>query len=129
MNEIFSNFENIIILYAPSVLLYLTQFIDWFVTLKKFRALDIKNQVAPVLNRVQEIADQVSDLSEEIKEYAQERCNLAEQIEVLNITVSAQTEQIESLKEFLRNLSQENVELKAELRRKVECEVTEQENA
>ena len=49
MTELLSNVEAIIIMFAPVALSYFTQFIDWFVTVKKFKSLDLERQLAPVL--------------------------------------------------------------------------------
>lgn len=125
MNEILTNFEQLIVLYAPTVLLYITQFVDWFVTLKKFKALDVQKQVAPVLDKVNSVAEQIETLEKDIRVFAEEKYNLSAQVDFLKANVKAQNEQMKELREYLKALSQENVELKAELRRKVECAVKE----
>lgn len=125
MSEILTNFEQLVVLYAPTVLLYITQFVDWFVTLKKFKTLDVQKQVAPVLNKVNSVAEQIETLEKDIRVFAEEKYNLSAQVDFLKANVKAQNEQMKELREYLKALSQENVELKAELRRKVECAVTE----
>ena len=52
MNEIFTNIEALIVMFAPVVLSYLTQIVDWIFTIKKFKALDLEKQLAPVLSQL-----------------------------------------------------------------------------
>lgn len=127
--EIFNSIEQIIIIYGPTLLMYVTQFVDWFVTLKKFRSLDINTQMAPVLSKIGTTASKMEKLEEDIRTFSEERLSLAESVKDLTAIIKAQNEEIKGTKEYLKQLSRENVELKAELRRKIGCEATEQENA
>lgn len=124
--EIFNSFEQVIIIYAPTLLLYLTQFIDWFVTLKKFKALNIQAQIAPVLKQMSDAAAKIAKLEEDIKTFSEERFNLAESVNQLKATIKAKDEALSEMRDYLKGLSRENIELKAELRRKMQCVATEQ---
>lgn len=122
MSELFSKFENILIVYGPTLLLYITQFVDWFVTLKKFKYLDIQNQVQPLLKQVKEANARIETLEKDIRTFTEEKFNLSIQIDELKGNIKGQSDMMNELKEYLKNLSQENVELKAELRRKADEE-------
>lgn len=122
MSEIFNNFENILILYGPTVLLYITQLVDWFITLKKFKYLNIQNQVRPLLNEVREANNKIKILERDVRTFTEEKYNLSVQINELKANIKGQGEMISELKEYLKALSQENIELKAELRRKADEE-------
>lgn len=123
--EMFNSLEQIIIIYAPTLLMYLTQFVDWFVTLRKFKALNIQSQIAPVLKQMSDAADKIAKLEKDIKTFSEERFNLAESVNRLKATINAQDEALSEMRDYLKDLSRENIELKAELRRKVQCVATE----
>lgn len=123
--EIFNSFEQVIIIYAPTLLMYLTQFVDWFVTLKKFKALNIQSQIAPVLKQMSDAAAKITKLEEDIKTFSEERLSLAESVNQLKATINAKDEALSEMRDYLKGLSRENIELKAELRRKVQCVATE----
>lgn len=124
--EMFNSIEQIIIIYAPTLLMYLTQFVDWYVTLKKFKVLNIQSQMAPVLKQMSDASAKISKLEKDIRTFSEERFNLAESVNNLKATIKAKDEDLSEIKEYLKNLSRENIELKAELRRKVQCVATEQ---
>ena len=124
--EIFNSIEQVIIIYAPTLLMYLTQFVDWFVTLKKFKALNIQSQIAPVLKQMSDAAAKIAKLEEDIRTFSEERFNLAESVNQLKATINAKDEALSEMRDYLKGLSRENIELKAELRRKVQCVATEQ---
>lgn len=123
--EIFNSVEQVIILYAPTLLMYLTQFVDWFVTLRKFKALNIQSQMAPVLKQMSDAAAKIADLEKDIRIFSAERLSLAESVKDLQETIKAKDKEASEMREYLKNLSRENIELKAELRRKVSCVATE----
>lgn len=124
--EIFNSIEQVIILYAPTLLMYLTQFVDWFVTLRKFKALNIQSQIAPVLTKMTDTAEKIAKLEKDIKTFSAERLSLAESVKDLQETIKAKDKEASEMREYLKNLSRENIELKAELRRKFECVAIEQ---
>lgn len=124
--EIFNSIEQVIILYAPTLLMYLTQFVDWFVTLRKFKALNIQSQIAPVLKQMSDAAAKIADLEKDIRTFSAERLSLAESVKDLQETIKAKDKEASEMREYLKNLSRENIELKAELRRKFECVAIEQ---
>ena len=126
--EIFNSIEQVIILYAPTLLMYLTQFVDWFVTLRKFKALNIQKQIAPVLSKMTATAAKIADLEKDIRTFSVERLSLAESVKDLQETIKAKDKEASEMREYLKNLSRENIELKAELRRKFECVAIEQKN-
>ena len=121
--------EEAIILYAPVLLVYITQIVDWIVTFRKFRALDVSNQVKPVLAKVNTTCDEIQALNAKVEEFANEKADLKTAINDLKATLSEKDAEIAEIKEFLKNLSTENVELKAQLRRKSECVAKEPLNA
>lgn len=112
------SFEQAIIMYAPTVLMFVTQFVDWFVTLRTFKLLSIKKQVEPVLKEVSDVAGKIETLEKNIKKFEEERFNLAAEIKELRANIVEQNEQAKELRKFLQDISEENIELKAELRRK-----------
>lgn len=124
--EIFNSVEQVIILYAPTLLMYLTQFVDWFVTLRKFKALNIQSQIAPVLTKMTDTAEKIAKLEKDIKTFSAERLSLAESVKDLQETIKAKDKEASEMREYLKNLSRENIELKAELRRKFKCVAIEQ---
>ena len=126
--EIFNSIEQVIILYAPTLLMYLTQFVDWFVTLRKFKALNIQSQIAPVLKQMSDAAAKIAKLEKDIETFSVERFNLAESVNQLKATINAKDEALSEMRDYLKDLSRENIELKAELRRKFECVAIEQKN-
>ena len=129
MTEIFSSFENILILYAPTLLMYITQMVDWWVTLKTFKRLDVGAQVAPLIKEVKRSTDKIEALEKDIRTFTEEKFQLSVEINNLRGNLKGQAERIDELREYLKDLAKENIELKAELRRKIECAAKEPELA
>lgn len=126
--QIFESIEQVIILYAPTVLLYATQIVDWVVTMKKFKALDVHSQIAPVLASLNKATEQVKGLEAEVKLFIKEKADLTNAVSALADTIKAKDEEIAEIKACLKALSAQNIELEAALRRKVECVVKEPES-
>lgn len=119
--DFLNSIEEAIIMYAPVLLVYITQIVDWIVTLKKFKNLNVADQVKPVLTQVSTVCNEIKDLNAKVEEFTNEKADLKTAIDELKVTLSEKDAEIAEIKEFLKNLSTENVELKAELRRKSEC--------
>lgn len=118
--KMINSIEQAIILYAPTVLLYITQIVDWIVTLKKFKALNIRNQITPVTKQLTKATDSITLLEKEIRSAERERESLIETIKELKANAILQQAELSEIKGFLQALSQENIELKAQLRKKGE---------
>ena len=118
MNEIYNNITNIIILYAPTLLVYITQVIDWIVTLKKFKSLDVSTQVLPIVKQIKELKQEIKNLHNEINVFQLEKANLTDSIEYLKDTIIKQNMELAEIKIYLQSLSKENVALKAKVRSK-----------
>lgn len=116
--EIFNNINNVIILYAPTVLVYVSQLIDWIVTLKKFKALDIKKQVSPVLAEVHNCTKELRETNDRLDNLETFKKDCGEIFWALKESVEARDKELEEIKECLKNLSEENIRLKAELSKK-----------
>ena len=127
MSEIFSNIEAMIILYAPTALMFITQFIDWFVSLRRLTKLNVNKQIEPLLIKVNTLVNETKKYKAEVDAIRQENAELLAYIKENQIVTQEVNKSLEECKEFMKALSAENVELKAELRRKV-CEAKEQEN-
>ena len=128
MNEFLANIENLIILYAPVVMVYVTQFVDWFVTLRTFKRLDVKNQVQPVLTSVKSCTTEITRLDEQFKAFNKDKASLSQSVADLSACVASQNAEIVELKDYLKKLVHENIELKATLRREFKCAVKEPES-
>lgn len=66
MPEIISNIESLIVMYAPVVLTYVAQIIDWLVLWKKVRNIDVKRDIQETLG----------DLVEQNKQLVQDNAEL-----------------------------------------------------
>lgn len=128
MSEIFDSFENILILYAPTLLVYITQFIDWFVTLKTFKRLDVKGQVEPVLQEVKNTNEKLEKFKDYVSTFTKEKADLVAEISNLRQIVKEQSTEITEIRDYLKKLIHENIELKDTLRREFQCAVKEQES-
>jgi hypothetical protein len=83
MSEIFSNFENILILYAPTLLAYITQIVDWCVTIRTFKRLDVHKQLEPVIINLSNVSKEVSELKEKVNVFMKEKADLVSCIDSL----------------------------------------------
>ena len=127
MPEIFSKIENLVILYGPTVLMFATQIIEWIVTLRRFSLLSIKAQIKPVLDKYDSIAEELKKYKDDVDKLRDENIELLNKIREDQVIQEKVKEMLAESNEYMKALSQENVELKAELRRKV-CEAKEPEN-
>lgn len=126
--NILNSIEEAIILYAPVVLVYITQIVDWAVTVKKFKALNLSDQIKPFLLEIHNASEDIEKLNEQVNVFMEEKAKLKEELLKSNELISANNAEIAEIKEYLKKLSNENIELKAELRRKVACVAKEQDN-
>ena len=107
--------------------MFITQFIDWFISLKKLTKLNVSKQVEPLLVKVNTLVNETKKYKAEVDAIRQENAELLAYIKENQIVTQEVNKSLEECKEFMKSLSVENVELKAELRRKV-CEAKEQKN-
>ena len=121
MNDIFNNIQNILIMYLPTLFLAINQIVEWRIMCKNFKTLDVQNQVRPLMNRCNAVLDEVKELKATIKQFNDEKMDLAAQVINLTSEVHEQCALNIEMKGFMQKLSQENIELKAALRRKVSC--------
>lgn len=124
--EFITNIEAIIIMYSPVALCYFTQIVSWIVTFLKVKHLNISEQIAPLVDKVESLEGQIKNLIKENETFIKDKEELSVAVGNLRQEVSDQAELIKETNEYLKKLSIENVELKAELRRK-SCTI-EQEN-
>ena len=116
--KIFDSITEVIIIYAPVLLSYVTQIIEWIVTYKKFTKLNIKEQLKPVVEDLRGTAAEVMCLEMKLSSFIKEKGELSDTIKDLRSEVLNLKEQMAQQNEFLKALSSENIELKACLRRK-----------
>lgn len=126
--ELLNSIENVIILYAPSVMLFLTQMVDWIFTYKKFTALSVKKQVAPLMDKVKELTDNVAEYQATIDALRRDNELLKETIATMNKVTQDVNEGFKKQNECMHKISRENIELKAAIRRGEVCVAKEQEN-
>lgn len=117
ISQLLTDFGALVILYAPVVLGYLTQIIDWVVTYKKIAKLNVAGQVQPVLNEVHKLNTTCLDLIEQNAELIKINTELRQELENKQAKLE---EAIDKQTEFLNNIVQENINLRADLRRKTD---------
>ena len=76
MSEIFSNIEAMIILYAPTALMFITQFIDWFVSLRRLTKLNVNKQIEPLLIKVNTLVNETKKYKAGVDAIRQENAEL-----------------------------------------------------
>lgn len=105
----------LIIMYAPVVLSYVTQIISWIVSYKKIAKLNVHKQIAPLVEEIKDLKDSLNKITEQNSQVIAENEELKNKLIEANKTIE---ETLTSQSKILDEIVQENVKLRADVRRK-----------
>lgn len=116
MEIIFNSIYSLILLYSPTILMFITQIVDWVVTLKRVKRLDLGVQLSPLKKEISSLKKEIHSLEEQTLTFCNEKAALAAEVANLKGGQEKLVSALAETNEYLRKLSEENIELKAKLR-------------